>query len=185
MILKQELIDRIKNEVLAFAELRVGHFLEFYPGKAYYAFAFDCNAEYGEVNLCFNTEDDFQDTLADYRSGAYADAYRTKEAVIELKFNTGDWEYQSIDTLYPISELELSEIFDGLADDNFESWKKVIQEILIAFEDGLYLFKQTETYKKIPKTKGFIAFCADHDENILDALARQPEYENVLSQIIN
>ncbi len=173
MILKKELAERVKKEVLAFAELRVGHFLAVYPQKVYYAFAFDCNAEYGEINLCFNTETDFQDTLADYRSGPYADAYLTEEAVIDLRYNTGDWEYQSIDTLYPISQLELDEIANELTDDNLESWKSVIQKILSLFEDSLSLFKQTDTYKQIRKTDDFIAFCIDHDEEVLEALARQ------------
>ncbi|MEG7759807.1 DUF4303 domain-containing protein, partial [Listeria monocytogenes] len=78
----------------------------------YYAFAFDCNAEYAEINLCVNTEKAFAETLARYQNGKYSENYQTEEEIQELKYNTGDWKYQCFDTFYVFSEEELTAIFN-------------------------------------------------------------------------
>lgn len=33
-------------------------------------------------------------------------------------------------------------------------------------------FEQTDLFRQIPKTKDFIAYCIDHDEDPVDALAK-------------
>ena len=54
---------KLKSELLEFTEKGVEKFLNENSNLEFYAFAFDCNAEYAEVNLCLNTENEFQKTM--------------------------------------------------------------------------------------------------------------------------
>ena len=92
--------EKIKKQIIDFAVQEVENFLKENPDLEFYAFAFDCNAEYAEVNLCLNTESNFQETLEDYQNGEYAKYYKSEQEIKDLKFNTGDWKYQCFDTLY-------------------------------------------------------------------------------------
>jgi len=145
MTLDYALMARIKAEILRFTTVEVEQFLLAHPDKTFYAFAFDTHAEYAELNLCFNTEVDFQQRLAYYQSGEFAASYQSPEAIQELKFNTGDWEYQCFSTCYLLSGA--------------------------VFTECLVQFTQTEVYQAIPKTDGFMAFSIDHDEDVADMLA--------------
>ncbi|MBF2631754.1 DUF4303 domain-containing protein, partial [Listeria seeligeri] len=57
------------QKIVNFAIEGVEKFLQENPELTYYAFAFDCNAEYAEINLCVNTEEAFAEILAYYQSG--------------------------------------------------------------------------------------------------------------------
>lgn len=46
-------LETIQNELLRFTEIEVEKFLNQHSEKTFYAFVFDCNAEYAEVSLCF------------------------------------------------------------------------------------------------------------------------------------
>ncbi|MEQ4923943.1 DUF4303 domain-containing protein [Proteus hauseri] len=174
MLLNQMLINKIKQDVVSFAIEETENFLKENEGKIFYAFAFDLNAEYGELNLCFNTKEDFNKTLQHYQNSNSSCDYRSEEEIQNLKYNTGDWEYQCFSTIYPISENELTAIFQKLPNDDLLS--KFIEEIVQIFSECLTLFKQTETYQKIPKTTDFIVFTIDHDEEVEEALSRLDRY---------
>lgn len=164
---------KIKQNLLDFTISGVEKFLKENPTLEFYAFAFDCNAEYCEVNLCFNTETDFQKTLTHYQSGKYGDNYQTDEEIIELKFNTGDWDYQCFDTHYVLEESELDEIYQNCPeDDDDKTWLEFVENLNELFCEVLLQFTQTETYQKIPKTKDFTPFCIDHDEDFETATDR-------------
>lgn len=75
---------------------------------------FDFNCEFGEINLCFNTEQAFAKVLNNYQNGDFSENYCTIEAIYHLRCNTGDWEYQCFDTLYVFSEDELNNYFNQL-----------------------------------------------------------------------
>lgn len=166
--------DRIKRQILDFTIHSVEDFLTKNPNTEFYAFAFDCNAE---VNLCFNTEIEFQKTLDYYQTGEYSQNYKSEKDIKNLKYNTGDWEYQCFDTVYVLSESELESIFSQLPDDDYKSWNLFSHHLLDLFSESLIEFTQTETYAKIPKTKDFIAFCIDHDEEVEDAIERCSRYK--------
>lgn len=171
MTLDYALMARIKAEILRFTTVEVEQFLLAHPDKTFYAFAFDTHAEYAELNLCFNTELDFQQRLAYYQSGEFAASYQSPEAIQELKFNTGDWEYQCFSTCYLLSEDELQVIQQSLPEDDFSEWEEIARQIRAVFTECLVQFTQTEVYQAIPKTDGFIAFSIDHDEDVADMLA--------------
>jgi len=169
--------EEIKQQIIKFAIQGVENFLKENPDLKFYAFAFDCNAEYAEVNLCLNTEDDFAETLKEYQEGEFSEGYQKEEDITELKYNTGDWEYQCFDTLYVFDEEELDKILNEMPDDDYQSWQKFVNDLLGLFTESLVEFSKTETFKKIPKTDDFTFFCIDHDEDFDDAKERLKNYE--------
>ena len=169
--------EEIKKQIIDFTVQGVKRFLKENPNLEFYAFAFDCNAEYAEVNLCLNTELDFQETLKYYQTGESSKYYKSEQDIIGLKFNTGDWKYQCFDTLYVFTDKELTEISKELPDDEYKSWNIFIRNLLELFTESLFEFTKTETYKKIPKSKDFIAFCIDHDEDFEQAMERLENYK--------
>ncbi len=164
--------NKIEAELLTFTITEVSKFLLEHKDKIFYAFAFDCNAEYGQVNLCFNTEEDFANTLERYQKGEFGHLYQTDKEIEGLKFNTGDWEYQCFATIHVLTQDELAKIFNSLPEDNYKSWKEFTDRLLVHFCKTLLDFRQTELFHKIPKSKNFKSFCIDHDEDIDEAELR-------------
>ena len=162
---------QLKQAIVAFSIQGVERFLQANPGLEFYAFAFDCNAEYGEINLCLNTEEDFSTTLERYRT-EYPDRYQNAEYVRDLRYNTGDWEHQCFDTLHVFTHEELDAIFRSMPEDDDLSWQRFVEHLLMLFTEALRDFTQTEAYRNIPKTPSFMAFCIDHDEDVDAALER-------------
>lgn len=164
--------ELLKKKLLDFTIQGVSKFLKKHPNLSFYAFAYDCNIEYAEVNLCFNTEDDFQKTLFEYQNGKYAEYYQTEEDIEDLKYNTGDWEYQCFDTIYLYSNEEIDEIMNQIPEDDYEKLNDFLEDMLLLVSEVLMDFTKTEVYAQIPKTEDFIAYTIDHDEDFIDARER-------------
>lgn len=164
--------EEIKKSLLDFTIKAVEKFLKENPTLEFYAFAYDCYAEYAEVNLCFNTEKAFKKTLKNYQKKEFSRYYQAVSKIENLKYNAEDWECQCIDTTYILTEEQLTNIFNDLPDDNYASWKKFVEKLMKLFCECLIDFTKTETFKKIPKTNGFIIFCIDHDENFENAIEK-------------
>ncbi len=171
--------EKIKSELLNFTEIEVKKFLEQNKEKEFYAFAYDCNAEYGEVNLCFNTEEDFSKTLQKYQSGEFSHHYQTKEDIFDLKYNTGDWDYQCFSTLWVINQEKLDVIFEQFEPDDFDKlFDNFIEEIMVICTEVLIEFSKTKIFELIPKTENFKFFCIDHDEDFESAENRLRKINN-------
>ena len=168
--------EKIKSQIIDFTIKAVEEFLKENSDCEFYAFAFDCNAEYAELGLCFNTETSFTETLKNYQTGKSSKHYKTEEDIKDLKYNTGDWDYQYFDSLNIFSNEELDDLFNELPDDNNKSRNEFIYNLLELFTECLLEFTKTETYAKIPKTKDFISFCIDHDEEFDDAMERMKKH---------
>lgn len=162
-----EKIDEIKIELLKFTTVEVEKFLRQNPGKVFYGFAFDCNTEYAEVNLSFNTEEDFETTLQEYQQEDPND-FQDEEDILQLKYNPGDWTFLCIATTYVFTESELDEKYN----DGEHAWEKFLKDLMDVFTSTLIEFSKTKSFEKIPKTKDFKFFCIDHDENFEDAEKR-------------
>lgn len=171
-LMNQSKKEEIKKSLSDFTVKAVENFLRNNPTVRFHAFAYDCYAEYAEVNLCFNTEKSFKKTIKNYQTRELSRYYQTASEFDKLKYNTKDWEYQYIDTTYILTEEQLTKFFDDLPDDNHISWKKFIKELMELFCECLIDFTKTETYNKIPKTKDFIIFCIDHDEDFENEIKR-------------
>ncbi len=175
-----EYIDeqKIKEKLLGFTQESVEKFLKNNLSLEFYSFAYDCNAEYAEVNLCFNTEGDFRKTLIRYQTGEFSRYYQTESEIYNLKYNTGNWDYQCFETINVLTEKELNNILEQMPDDEYKTWLAFSEDLMKIFCKCLIDFTQTEIYNNIPKTKDFMAFCIDHDEDIEDALKRMEHVRN-------
>ncbi len=170
----------IRNRLLKFTQTEVEKFLEQNPKKVFYAFAYDCVAAEKSLYLCFNTEEDFAKTLKEYQDGKYSDEYQKEDEIFQLKYNTGDWDYQAfamyffdeMDELKELVEMEneIWEIGNDVLTDQIDD--KIQEELMIFFTETLIEFSKTKSFEKIPKTKDFKFFCIDHDEEFEDAQAR-------------
>ncbi|MBC6297877.1 DUF4303 domain-containing protein [Listeria sp. FSL L7-1517] len=164
------------QNIVYFATKGVETFLKENPTLTFYAFAFDCNVEAAEINLCLNTEEAFAETLGAYQSGEYANQYQTVEQIQDVKYNTGDWKYQCFDTFYVLTEEELTTVFNKLypneVEDDYQAWIGFINELLMEFTKSLVAFSKTEAFKQIPKTADFEFFCIDHEEEVETAIKR-------------
>ena len=169
---------KVKHAIVDFATQGVEQFLQKHTGCEFYAFAFDCNAEDAEVNLCLNTEENFKKILEEYRI-KYPKSYQSAKDIRLLKYNTGDWGYQCFDTMYVFTDEELDAIFQAMPEDNYQTWQNFVEHLLIVFTEALQMFTESVTYQKITKTSDFTAFCIDHDEDFDTALnrMRKDDYE--------
>ena len=153
-----------KEEIVAQISADMEIFLNEHPQMEFYALAFDCNTEYAEFLVCMNTEDDFRQTLRDYQEDDKR--YCTDTASIrDLRYNPGDWEHTDISEIELFSEDELAAQYQ----DDIE---RQCAELLQLCDEILAAFRETDVFKRIPKTADFISFCIDHDEDPADALAR-------------
>ena len=168
----------IKKKLLKFTVKEVKKFLKENPDLKFYAFAYDCNSEYAEVNLCFNTIEDFNQTLNYYKNGKYGEDFKSDEAIRDLKYNTGDWEYQCFETINVLSEEKLEKIYNDFPDDDYKSQNLFIEELMELFAECIIEFRASEVYESIPKSENFISFCIDHDEDFEDAEQRMLRIEN-------
>lgn len=166
--------EKIKQQLLEFTIQGVEKFLKQYPELEFYAFAYDCNAEYAEVGLCLNTIECFEETLQRYQHG-YAEHYQTVEQINDLKFSMGDWEFLGFDMFFV---QQIDDIYNQLPKDDDQSKNEFIESVMILFSEVILEFTQTETYKAIPKTPDFIAYAMDHDESFTDIIPRMLSLTN-------
>ena len=159
------MLEERKQALLPLVQTAVETFLKEHPDLSYYCFAFDCNAEYAEINLCFNTEADFAQTLERYQSGPYGDSYRSEEDILDLRYNPGDWQYQCFATFYVLEEEALAALYG-------EDEDRLLAEMMRFNCELLALFCKTDTFARIPKTENFRVLCIDHDEDVAAALER-------------
>lgn len=159
-----------KEEFLDFIAHSIKDFLSQNPGLVFYAFALDCNAAEGaEVGLSFNTEEAFVPTLEYYQNGPYKERYQNENAVYELRYNPGDWEYMYFAEYTILPESDLAEMYGTDLDAQIEDIMEFCAEVLAAF-------MKTDTFGRIPKTDDFKALCFDHDEDVSDAEERMRKY---------
>ncbi len=161
----------IKQTLLAFTVDKVEQFLRENPELIFYAFAYDCNAEYAEVNLCFNTQQDFENSLIESQA-KYPCDYLLDSQITDFKYNIGNWAFQCFESIQLLTENQLTDLFDSLPEDNYQSWHRVVAELMQLFDECLLEFLKSDSFKKIPKTQDFIAFSIDHDEEVEVAIAR-------------
>lgn len=166
--MKEELLQRKLQWLIQQLSDDTKDFLEENPDLTFYSVGLDCNSEYGTVMLCFNTDEDFQKSLAHYAQGEYADMYETPEDILDLRFNTGDWEYQDVASYQVFSEQELSQMFEDDLDSQIECMMDFNYQALKAFT-------QSPSYQLIPKSKDFQPICIDHEDDVLEALERSKE----------
>jgi hypothetical protein len=150
--------NSIETSLSNFTQKEAEKFLDENPDLVFRAFAFDCNAEYGQVNLCFLTEDEVKNM--------------DEGSIPEFLGELGDWKYQGIATIRVFTHDERKAILGQMPDDNFTSWRKFVDQLMDHFTKVLIHFSTTPTFQQIPKSKEFTYFCMDHIESYEDAKER-------------
>ena len=166
--IKEELLERRLRWLVAELSDDTEEFLAAHPELKFYSVGLDCNSEYGTMLLCFNTQEEFEKTLFKYQNGDFADSYQTAEEILDLKFNTGDWEYQDVASYQVFSSDELMAMFGDDIDSLIECMMDFNYRVLKAFV-------ATNAFNLIPKTADFQPICLDHEDDVLEALERTKE----------
>ncbi|MGX7151081.1 DUF4303 domain-containing protein [Enterococcus ureasiticus] len=133
----------------------IDNFLLDHSDETFYAFALDCNIhEEGEINLCFNTVELWQETTSYYTNKGY-----TKIQLDEMKYASRDW-----DENQRVASIHL-----------FDDWVEDEQDIEMVLEwlcQQMILLTDSETFERIPKTEDFKLLVYDHDESPSDSQER-------------
>ena len=160
-----------RQALLAFTIAETERFIADHPGETFYAFAYDCNLFYGETSLCLNTEEFAAETLRRYQE-EYPEHYQNEDDRQDLRYNTGDWQYQCFATGYVMSEDDINaatgydEDLDG---DEFSARaEQALSQLMAAVRQTLAEFVQSDAFRRIPKTADFVAFATDHDDEGVD-----------------
>ncbi|MGX7244883.1 hypothetical protein ACWOC1_08535 [Enterococcus quebecensis] len=133
----------------------IDNFLLDHSDETFYAFILDCNIhEEGEINLCFNTTELWQETTDYYTNKGY-----TEQQISEMKYNSSDWdEDQRFTSLH---------LFDDWVEDD-----ENIALVLDWLCQQMVLFLDSETFQRIAKTEDFKLLVYDHNEDSSDSQER-------------
>ncbi len=107
--------DEVEERLFRASVQALLQFAQRHGDETFYGFSFDCNADYGEVLLCLNSET----ALAEWARKHYP-AYSAQEVEKELRWNAGDWKYQGFNT------------DEGCAEDWMKAWGQPQEEIQTA-----------------------------------------------------
>jgi len=163
--------EKIQTNLLAFTQHQVAKFLAEHPNETFYAFAYDCQSESAEVNLCFSTESWFTAEL-NAITEKYPEYYSTKEEILDFKYNTGNFQYQCFATIYVLDNEELNAIIEPLSDkEDWDALNVFMAEIMQIIRETLALFEHSEIYQQITKTHDFICYALDHEDDPTDFIS--------------
>jgi hypothetical protein len=172
------LVPLVEEEILAFS---AGH-----QDEEFYGFFFDCNAEYGDVLLCLNTEEGL-DEQAEYYQSSWPDRYGdvpVGDLREGFRWNPGDWKYQGFESedfekAWEHKKNEVLDHMEGLLDDEdgfelaLEQFMAVVGIVAVTLEDR-------GAFDPLQQSDGFQVMWADHDESWEDSVERMDEVREVL-----
>ncbi|MBO4575987.1 MAG: ankyrin repeat domain-containing protein [Neisseriaceae bacterium] len=188
---KQERLDKILQKIVKDIE----RFLKKHATKEFYAFAFDCSKDVGEILWAFNTEKALASLIKSYKKDSddpeEAALYDDKqgEMYLSMRYGIGDWNYTTQSKAYYIFGngdkcLAMSDKAEELDPEN--GVEQFEQEVMNFFEELLLLFCQTDTFKAIPKTADFKVLFSEHNDNqIDDTMPRSEAFMQRLNALID
>ena len=170
-------LDEIEDILFELSLKIIKLFAEEHHGENFYAFGFDVNTDYGEVLLCFNTEESFQKTAKNY-----IEKWNYSEDDLEsLRMSFGDWEYHGINLDYSHEwypwvqkrkEIEnyISALFDNdntsSADDiaiiESEKFSEAFLETIIKV---LIRLEKNNIFDELNMDENFMTLIVNHDED--------------------
>lgn len=169
---KQQRLDKLLQAIVKDVE----RFLKKHSKKEFYAFAFDCSKDVGEILWAFNTEKALSSTIKYYKKNADEDEAAlyddpNSEDCLSLRYGIGDWNYTTQSKAHYIFGdgdkcLAVSDKAEELDPEN--GVEQFEQEVMNFFEELLLAFCLTETYKAIPKTPDFKILFSEHNDNATD-----------------
>ena len=173
-------LEEIRKIIFELSKKCIERFSEANKDKVFYAFGFDLNAEYGDVLLCTNTEEEFKKT-----SQEYIDKWNyTGSDLADLKKNFGDWAYQGFnldapeweESWQPYNSTIQEYLFnDNLDEDEYEAFiDNLIKTCTLALLD----LEKSGYINQLNQEDDFYLLIMDHDENEDDAEARYIKIRN-------
>ncbi len=145
-------------------------FAAHHPDERFYGLAFDCNADYCQVFVCLNTEEDLARQAAMYRKqtpNLYADKTDV-QIQDQLRWALGDWKYQACttdgfnDAWEPV-ETALMNIVPWDDEDNL-SQEQFADSFMQTACRAMVRLEATSCFAPLSRTNNFATFVADHDE---------------------
>ena len=88
------------------------------------------------MSLRLYTQEEFEKALFKYQNGDFADSYQTAEEILDLKVQTGDWEYQDVASYQVFSSDELMAVFGDDIDSLIERMMDFNYRVLEGFCSG-------------------------------------------------
>ena len=184
---KQQRLDKLLQAIVKDVE----RFLKKHSKKEFYAFAFDCSKDVGEILWAFNTEKALASTIKYYKKNADEDEaalYDDKNSglYLDLRYGIGDWNYTTQSKAHYIFGdgdkcLAVSDKAEELDPEN--GVEQFEQEVMNFFEELLLAFCLTETYKAIPKTPDFKILFSEHNDD--DPTPRSEAFMQRLNGLID
>jgi hypothetical protein len=175
----------VENALFLIASEYVQVFGSVHRDKAFYAFAFDCNADYAQVFVCANTRAALTARATDCkhrRSDLYGHL-TIPDLEDQLRWALGDWEFQAFTTggfseaWEPIEEFLVDAIpWDDDNDQRIEAFRTSFMETACRC---MIRLESEGILDALPKTGDFQTFVADHDESVESSWCR---YEAVRSR---
>ena len=139
--------------------------------EEFYSFAFDCNADYGQLLLCLSTKEHLRQE-AESCQAKYADSCLNKPLAdweAELRWALGDWKYQGDCLGFGSDEFNAgwSEcenlIVDSCWIDPCDDRKVQLNFLNSACRVALRL-EHDDAFSSLKRTPDFAVYVADHDE---------------------
>jgi hypothetical protein len=162
-------LHKIENDLYSLAVQCLTEFADAHADERFNAFGFDCNAEYGNVLLCFNTEEHATATASEY-----AEKYGYgPEEIGSLRRNFGDWKYQGFNldlaTWKPWREHEdaIEKYLNAGIEDDFDEAEDedLIGALMACFCRTVVRIEKSGVLDRVQRTSGFIIQAVDHDES--------------------
>ena len=148
-----------------------------HAAETFYGFCFDVNADYGEVLLSLNTEDD----LVAWAERTYP-TYPQREIDSTLRWNVGDWKYHGFNTDKPYAEAwdkAWEETQDALHDAYLDDESAEVPEHFLQSVCRVLIdLERKDAFAPLARTERFKTLVTDHDEPIEDAWARLLKVRN-------
>lgn len=150
--------QELEDKLFQFASREIRLFAREKSDETFYGFAFDCNSDYGQVGLCYNTPEHLANRQREQSKSATARS---------LKWALGDWKYPGVQSITFDSVLaawvDEDEVDEDEEDDDQESpnttaFMRVACRVLVRLEAA-------GVFESMSRTEDFQTFAKDHDES--------------------
>ncbi len=169
----KEVFDWAEYEELLYKGLEeaVSRLAKKYREIEFYGLCIDCNAEYGDVLLHLNTEENIiknnKTSKWDVGDWGYFDVIDELEE--NDNFFSNLWEDKKtycIDKMFPVEE-----------EDEFDEGENPIEDFMIMISKVANRLKSSAAISSLKKTNDFRIVAADHDEAIEEGIERMEKLE--------
>lgn len=160
--LEERLFRLVVYETKAFAQT--------HQQEVFYGYGFDCNANYGDVLLCVNTEEALFKRARKYGKYSEGEKGSVKEWASDLRWSFGDWKYQGFNlesgkwqSEWGDVNLLIEKAVTGLA---YNDMREITEQFMDMACRVLLRLERQNILACFLQSPDFRIVCADHDEDI-------------------